>query len=114
MTCRARPNRWLDRRLSRAVIALALLCFAAYTYAQTASLDLPTEIDTLQVGRTVVISNIRGNIFKKAEGSALVPVNNGESIEPGDVLLVRKGASFSIGRTTIGPESHGDRWVQFE
>jgi hypothetical protein len=91
-----------------------LLCLAAHTYAQTASPALPTEIDTLEVGRTVVISNIRGDIFKKAEGGALVPVKSGESIEPGDVLLVRKDASFSISRTTIGPESHGDRWVRFE
>jgi hypothetical protein len=100
--------------LSRNVLALALLCLAAHTHAQTAPPALPTEIDTLQVGRTVVIANIRGDIFRKAEGGALLPVKSGESVEPGNVLLVRKGASFSIGRTTIGPESHGDRWVQLE
>ena len=100
--------------MSRNVLALALLCLAAHTYAQTAPPALPTEIDTLQVGRTVVIANIRGDIFKKAEGGALVPVRSGESVEPGHLLLVLKGASFSIGRTTIGPESHGDRWIQFE
>ena len=100
--------------MSRTVLALALLCLAAYTYAQTASPALPTEIDTVEVGRTVVISDVRGDIFKKAENGALVPVRSGESVEPGHLLLVRKGASFSIGRTTIGPESHGDRWIQFE
>ena len=100
--------------MSRNVLTLAFLFLAAHTYAQTAPPALPTEIDTLQVGRTVVIANIRGDIFRKAEGGALLPLRSGESVEPGHLLLVLKGASFSIGRTTFGPESHGDRWVRFE
>jgi hypothetical protein len=98
----------------RTVLALALLCLAAFVQAQSVPPALPTEIDTVEVGRTLVISNVRGDIFRKAEGAVLVPVRSGESVEPGDVLLVRKGAAFSIGRTTFGPESHGDRWVQFQ
>jgi len=100
--------------MSRSDLALALLCLAAFNCAQSVPLALPTEIDTVDVGRTVVISKVRGEILKKVEGDVLVPVTSGESVEPGDVLLVRKGASFSIGRSTFGPESHDDRWVQFQ
>lgn len=100
--------------MSRVVCAVLLVCLAALTHAQSQPPDPPTEVDTVHVGRSVVLSSVRGEILKKGEGGALRQVTSGECIKPGDVLLVRKGASFSIGRTTFGPESHGDRWVQFQ
>ena len=96
------------------VFAVCLLGFATLGLAQSVPSELPTETDTVRVGRAIVISGIQGQIFKKSENGKLVPVKSGTSISPGDVLLVRKGTSFSIGRTKIGPESHGDRWVRFQ
>ena len=96
------------------VFAVCLFGFATPGLAQPVPSELPTETDTGRVGRAAVISNVQGQIFKKSEDGNLVPVKSRASVKPGDVLLVRKGASFSIGRTRLGPENHGDRWVQFQ
>jgi hypothetical protein len=95
-------------------LVAGFICFTAAGQAQLGAPDLPTETDTLQVGRTVVLSNVKGEIFKKGANGNLLPLASGASIEPGEVILVRRGASFSIGRTQFGPENHGDRWVQFK
>ena len=97
-----------------ALLALTFLGIVAFTHAQPLPADLPTETDTVGIGRTVLVSNVRGGIYRKDAKGELVPVSTGESVEPGDMLLVLKGAAFSIGSTTFGPESHGDRWVQFQ
>lgn len=103
-----------NRSMPAALLALSLLGIVAFTHAQPLPADLPTETDTVNIGRTVVVLNVRGGIFRKDARGELVPVSCGESVEPGDVLLVLRNAGFSIGSTTLGPESHGDRWVQFE
>lgn len=100
--------------MNRLLCTFALLSLAACTHVPSESPSLPTEVDTIVFGRTVVLSTVRGGIFRKVEGGALIPITDGASIELGEMLLVRKGASFSIGRTTFGPEHHGDRWVQFQ
>jgi len=72
------------------------------------------ETDTVHISRAVVLTDLQGQIFKKTEEGKLLLVRNGTSIHPGDVLLVPRGASFSIGRTKFGAESQGDRWVRFQ
>jgi hypothetical protein len=101
--------------MSPAGRAIFVLCFvtSACTHSPP-TFTLPTEEDTVLVGRTVVLVVISGQILKKGEDGKLSPVANHVSVRPGEVVLVRKGASFSIGGTTIAPESHGDRWVRFE
>lgn len=96
------------------VLAVSFLIFAAPGLAQQAPSELPTETDTVRVGRPVVLSIVQGTIFKKTEEGKLVPLKSRATIKQGDMLLVLKGAAFKIGRTQIGPEYHGDRWVQFE
>ncbi len=82
--------------------------------AHAAPGDLPTEIDSIVVRRTAVLTAIRGEILRKLEDGSLAPVAEGASVRPGEILLVRRGASFKIGKDTIGAETHGDRWVRFE
>lgn len=79
-----------------------------------AAADLPTEVDTVVVGRTVVLTGIQGEILRQLTDGSLAPISDGDSVRPGEVLLVRRGASFNIGNDTIGAEAHGDRWVKFE
>lgn len=74
--------------------------------------DWPTEVDTVVVGRPVKLQ-VQGEILRKRPDGSLVQVVSGDTINPGEMLLVRKGASFEIEGDRIGPESHGDRWVQF-
>jgi hypothetical protein len=95
-------------------IATGLLVIESVAFAQTPPSVLPTEVDSVGIGRPVILANVQGGIFRKEEGGGLVSVASGASVEPGDLLLVLRGASFSIGSTTFSPESHGDRWVQFE
>lgn len=73
-----------------------------------------TEVDTVAAGRTVTITQLRGEILRKLEDGSLVQVAEGEKVSPGEILLVRRGAEFNIGNDTIGAEQHGDRWVKFE
>jgi hypothetical protein len=75
---------------------------------------LPTEIDTVVARRTVVLTQVQGEIFRKLDDGSLVPLAEGESVSPGEMLLVCRGASFNIGNDTIGAEHHGDRWIKFE
>jgi hypothetical protein len=77
-------------------------------------LTLPTEVDTIVARRTVVLTEVQGEILRKTDDGSLVPVAEGESVSPGEILLVRRGASFNIGSDTIGAEHHGDRWVRFQ
>jgi hypothetical protein len=97
----------------RALLVTGFLsCGVTSTHA--APPDLPTEIDTIVARRTVVLTDIQGEILRKLDGGTLVTVANGESVHPGETLLVRRGASFKIGNDTIGAEAHGDRWIKFE
>jgi len=94
--------------------SVLLAALAAPALSQQSPEPLPTEQDTVVVGRSVVIASVGGEVLLEVANGALVPAENGATIEPGQRLLVRKGAWFSIGRTTFGPESHGDRWVKFQ
>jgi hypothetical protein len=82
--------------------------------AESTPSEPPTETDTVHISRAVVLTDLQGQIFKKAEDGKLLPVTSGISINPGDVLLVRRGASFAVGRTKFGAESQEDRWVRFQ
>jgi hypothetical protein len=95
-------------------IATGLFVFESVAFAQSAPCVLPTEVDSVGIGGPAILASVQGGVFKREGGGELVPVASGVSVEPGDLLLVLRGASFSIGGTTFGPESHGDRWVQFE
>jgi len=92
---------------------LLLTALAAPIQAQPNE-PLPTEQDTVLVGRSVVLASIGGEVLIEAANGALVPAEKGVTVEPGQRLLVRKGAWFSVGRMKFGPESHGDRWVKFQ
>jgi hypothetical protein len=70
----------------------------------------PPEVDTLLVGGQVTVSNVKGQVFRVV----LEPIRSGEALGPGELMLVRKNASFAIGDTTIAPESHRDRFVRVE
>lgn len=103
--------------LSAGLLACGILAAGAQEKSVpvgTVTTELPTETDTVIVGRSVVLTSVHGEIFRKAEDGSLAPIVDGDAVRPGDVLLVRKSASFAIGNTTIGPEQHGDRWVKFE
>ena len=75
--------------------------------------DNPTEVDTVMVRGTVTLTEVSGAILRANPAGNLTPVTSGARVQPGERLLVRRGASFRIGRTQFGPENHGDRWVQF-
>lgn len=75
---------------------------------------LPHEEDTVVVGQPVEMSAIVGEVLLETSPGAFAPVKEGQRIAPGQRLLVRKGAWFSMGSTTLGPESHGDRWVRIQ
>lgn len=95
-------------------VTIVLTAFVAASIQAQSNAPLPTEEDTVVVGRTVVISSLGGEVLLETGDGALVTAESGLAVEPGQRLLVRKGAWFSIGRTTFGPESHGDRWVRFQ
>ena len=109
------PNSALltGQAMNRFICAVLVLCFTACSHVPSESSKLPTEVDTIVLSRKAVLSNVSGAIFRKA-AEELASVVDGEHIEPGEMLLVRRGASFSIGNTTFGPEFHGDRWVRFQ
>jgi len=94
------------------VLAVCILGFPAPGLAQQAPSELPTETDTVRVGRPVALSIVQGALFKKTDEGKLVPLNGRAKLEQGELVL--NGAAFKIGRTQIGPEYHGDRWVRFE
>ncbi len=96
------------------VLILALACHAVLCPAQPAHSVFPDETDTIHIGVRVTLAQIRGEVFRKETNGELVAISSGATVEPGDVIFVTMGASFSIGRTRFGPEYHGDRWVQFE
>jgi hypothetical protein len=98
-------------RLTATVLLLATL--AASVHSQSNE-PLPTEQDTVVIGRIVVLASIGGEVLIEGANGVLRPAERGTTVEPGHRLLVRKGAWFSIGRTKFGPESHGDRWVKFQ
>lgn len=91
-------------------ILLMLVGLAGCVAAQRS--DRPTEVDTVIVGRPVKI-DVHGEILRKRPDGSLAKIASGETVNPGEVLLVRQGASFRIENDTIGAETHGDRWVQF-
>ncbi len=108
-----RKAQYLMAGIWRGFLALGWLILFSLSHAQSPEPALPAEVDTVEVGQAVVLSNLSGEILRRGEGGVLMPIAGGESIEPGEMLLVRRGASFSIGGNTFGPESHGDRWVLF-
>lgn len=75
--------------------------------------DNPTEVDTVMIRRAVALSAVSGEILRESSDGQRSPVVSGAVVRPGERILVRRGASFQIGRTRFGPESHDDRWVQF-
>jgi hypothetical protein len=98
----------------RLAVTIVLTAFVTASIQAQSNAPLPTEEDTVVVGRTVVISSLGGEVLLETGDGALVPAESGLAIVTGQRLLVRKGAWFSIGRKTFGPESHGDRWVRFQ
>lgn len=95
-------------------VAFGLLVSPMEALPQTPPSALPAEVDTVQISGDAILANVRGAIFRKVEGGHLVPLSSGAALEPGDMLLVTRGASFAIGSTTFGPESYGDRRVRFQ
>jgi hypothetical protein len=95
-------------------IAVLLTAIFAVLPVYGESSDLPTEVDTFIVGHAVTLTKIQGEILKKGENNSLIPVTDDMSLKLGEMILVRKGASFSIEDDQFGPENHGDRWIRFQ
>lgn len=100
--------------MHRMLFAILLLTgLIAFANAQPSTTGLPTEEDTVVVGKSVSLIDIRGEVLYQGDGGTLVPVKNNTIIKPGERILVRKGASFSIGRY-FEPEFHEDHWIKFK
>lgn len=94
---------------------LVFFCFYlihGICFSQQLGTALPISIDQLPLGQAAVISIVQGEILIQNENGKFQPLIDSALIQPGTTLLVRKGASFSIGSTTIGQEDH-DRLVAF-
>jgi hypothetical protein len=101
----------MNMRIVGGAILFFVLSGSAGAQDQSPPFTPPTEVDTLILDQPAELVVLRGDIDLSPDGGPLVALHPGAVVKPGDFLLVRAGASFRIGRTTFGPESHGDRWV---
>jgi uncharacterized protein YecT (DUF1311 family) len=87
-----------------------LLCESEECDSEYDTAALPTEVNTLVVGRETVISN-GGGILRKRRTGALVRFGNEERVRPGDLLLLKRSTSLRVNKNTIvgGPAGH---WFQ--
>jgi hypothetical protein len=90
------------------ILPVLAICLPLSLSAASSAPTLPTETDTIELGRSVVLTRVQGQMYRVV----LEPISSGATVHPGDVLLVPKGTAFAIDRMQIGAEQQGDRFIR--